>query len=179
MDAENFAERRLDASAIDEGKDVPGAQIIGLVLSSIMKRQYDDLKVPATEQPALNGFRDNLLRACHAYPARPLAGVWATSPYLHNSSVPNLYQLLLPADQRLKEFYTGDVEFDPVNVGYVSDGKRGGFKLDTRIPGNRNTGHEYGTSLSHDQRMDLIEYLKALAFPDKDYTLIAPQASCP
>jgi cytochrome c5 len=179
MDAKNFAERRLDASAIDEGKDVPGAQIIGLVLSSIMKRQYDDLKVPATEQPALNGFRDNLLRACLAYPARPLAGVWATSPYLHNGSVPNLYQLLLPAAKRVEEFYTGDVEFDPVNVGYVSDGKRGGFRLDTRIPGNRNTGHEYGTSLSHDQRMDLIEYLKALAFPDKDYPLIAPQASCP
>jgi hypothetical protein len=181
LDAKNFAERRLDASMIDEGKDVPGAKIIGLVLSSAEKRQYDDLKIPADQQEVLNGYRDNLLRACQAYPARPLAGVWANSPYLHNGSVPNLYQLLLPADQRVKVFYTGDVEFDPVNVGYVSDGARGGFKLDTSIPGNWNTGHEYGTSMSHDQRMDLIEYLKALAFPadSDDIPRVAPQPGCP
>jgi hypothetical protein len=32
-----------------------------------------------------------------AYKARPLDGIWATAPYLHNGSVPTLYDLLLPA----------------------------------------------------------------------------------
>jgi len=31
-----------------------------------------------------------------AYKARPLNGIWATAPYLHNGSVPTLYDLLLP-----------------------------------------------------------------------------------
>jgi hypothetical protein len=179
LDATNFAERRLDASAINMGSDVAGAEIIALVLSSVMTRQYQTLGIPVEKQNELNGFRDNLLRGCLGYPARPLAGVWATSPYLHNGSIPNLYQLLLPAAQRVRKFYTGDLEFDPVNVGYVSDGKRGGFPVDTSIPGNSNSGHEYGTSLTHQQRMDLIEYLKALVFPDGNYKLVPPQAACP
>ena len=177
--ATNFAARTLDASAIDEGTDVPGEKIIRLVLSSIQKRQYEDQNIPIEKQEELTGYRDNLLRACQAYAAHPLAGVWANSPYLHNGSVPNLYQLLLPAARRVKEFYTGDLEFDPVNVGYVSDGRRGGFKFDTTIPGNWNTGHEFGASLTHDQRMDLIEYLKALTLPGTGYRLVAPQPDCP
>ncbi|MFY0540739.1 hypothetical protein [Nannocystis pusilla] len=35
-----------------------------------------------------------------AYKARPLNGIWASSPYLHNGSVPTLHDLLLPAAQR-------------------------------------------------------------------------------
>lgn len=31
-----------------------------------------------------------------AYKARPLNGIWATAPYLHNGSVPSMYDLLLP-----------------------------------------------------------------------------------
>lgn len=180
LDATNFADRRLDASAIGMGSDVDGGTIIALVLNSAQKRQYNtDPKTPLEEQEKLNGYRDNRLRACKAYPARPLAGVWANSPYLHNGSVPNLYQLLLPAAQRVKHFYTGDLEFDPVNVGFVSDGRRGGWSFDTTIPGNWNVGHEYGTLLSREQRMDLIEYLKALTLPASGYELIDPQPDCP
>ncbi|MFX7412378.1 hypothetical protein ABTI97_18860, partial [Acinetobacter baumannii] len=31
-----------------------------------------------------------------AYKARPLNGIWASPPYLHNGSVATLYDLLLP-----------------------------------------------------------------------------------
>jgi hypothetical protein len=31
-----------------------------------------------------------------AYQARPLNGIWAMAPYLHNGSIPTLYDLLLP-----------------------------------------------------------------------------------
>lgn len=34
------------------------------------------------------------------YLAPPLYGVWATAPYLHNGSVPNLWEVLKPADRK-------------------------------------------------------------------------------
>ncbi|HJT15611.1 MAG TPA: di-heme-cytochrome C peroxidase, partial [Dongiaceae bacterium] len=42
-----------------------------------------------------------------AYKARPLDGIWATAPYLHNGSVPSLFQLLLPPAQRQATFLLG------------------------------------------------------------------------
>jgi hypothetical protein len=98
-----------------------------------------------------------------AYRARSLNGIWATAPYLHNGSVPTLWDLLLPADQRPRSFKVGAREFDPVKVGFKSDGYDG-FTFDTSQPGNHNTGHDdYGKPLLTDQnRWDLIEYLKSL-----------------
>ncbi len=103
-----------------------------------------------------------------AYKARPLNGIWTGAPYLHNGSVPNLYELLLPADERSERFYIGSWEFDPVHVGYVSDDVAGAFEFDTRLPGNSNGGHEYGTGedglapLSEDEIWALVEYMKTL-----------------
>jgi hypothetical protein len=107
-----------------------------------------------------------------AYKARPLNGVWATAPYLHNGSVPSLYELLLPPkpldsevqanDQfRPDVFMLGSREFDPIKVGYKSSGYDG-FKFNTLILGNTNSGHLYGTQLSEVDRWDLLEYLKTL-----------------
>ena len=42
------------------------------------------------------------------YKARPLNGIWATAPYLHNGSVPTLYDLLNPPNQRPSTFTSGD-----------------------------------------------------------------------
>ncbi|MBL4693480.1 MAG: hypothetical protein JKY92_09155 [Magnetovibrio sp.] len=111
-----------------------------------------------------------------SYRARSLNGIWATAPYLHNGSVPNLYELLLPPKhlddvegERCKKyrsskgFMIGKREFDPENVGFVSQGYTDGFFFDTTIPGNTNTGHEYGAcAMTNTQRMDLLEYLKSL-----------------
>ena len=89
--------------------------------------------------------------ALMVYKARPLNGIWATAPYLHNGSVPNLYQLLLPTEQRLREFTVGRRAFDPVNVGFKTEPFDGGFRFRTHddagkpISGNSNAGHEYGT----------------------------------
>jgi hypothetical protein len=97
------------------------------------------------------------------YKARPLDGIWATAPYLHNGSVPNLYQLLVPAAR--KPFYVGTRQFDPTSVGFNTDDK-GGTWLDTSTPGNLNTGHggdTYGGDLDIDQEVwPLIEYMKSL-----------------
>ena len=96
-----------------------------------------------------------------AYKARPLNGIWASSPYLHNGSVPTLYDLLRPAAARPKRFAVGRWQFDPKKVGYVSDGELP-WVYDTAMTGNHNSGHEYGTSLSDDDRWALVEYLKTL-----------------
>jgi hypothetical protein len=66
----------------------------------------------------VNCGRPDRFRAPLAYRARPLNGIWAMAPYLHNGSVPSLYDLLLPPDQRPKTFYVGSWEFDPEIVGY-------------------------------------------------------------
>ncbi|WP_051299897.1 di-heme-cytochrome C peroxidase [Methylobacter luteus] len=97
-----------------------------------------------------------------AYRARPLDGIWATAPYLHNGSVPNLYQLLLPPDERQQTFYVGSHEFDPETVGYRSKPGQRAFLFDASLPGNLNTGHYYGTDLTDDERRDLIEFMKTL-----------------
>ena len=55
------------------------------------------------------------------YVARPLEGVWATAPYLHNGSVPTLDDLLKPEDERPVCFPVGHREYDPVKLGYVSE----------------------------------------------------------
>jgi mono/diheme cytochrome c family protein len=94
------------------------------------------------------------------YIGRPLDGIWASPPYLHNGSVPSLYQLLLPASQRVATFKVGSRTFDPANVGF--DINSGSFTFDTTIPGNGNQGHEYGGTLTETQRQQLLEYLKSL-----------------
>ncbi|MGI9228381.1 MAG: di-heme-cytochrome C peroxidase, partial [Gammaproteobacteria bacterium] len=101
-------------------------------------------------------------RALLAYKARPLNGVWSSAPYLHNGSVPNLYELLLPVARRSQQFYIGSWDYDPVKVGYLQQAQPGAFLFDTGVPGNSNSGHEYGTALSEDQIWALVEYLKTL-----------------
>ena len=130
----------------------------------------------AAEQQRLNGYMRNDLRKDLAYKVRPLNGVWATPPYLHNASVPSVYALLSPIEERPKTFYLGNREYDPVNLGYKTDYLANGFEFDTSIRGNSNSGHQFrkefdetkpvkgiiGPALSPDDRKALIEYLKTL-----------------
>ena len=139
---------------------------------------FDQRKPPATqaERKRIDGYMPNELRGELAYKVRPLNGVWATPPYLHNGSVPNVYSLLSPVEERPKKFYLGNREYDPVNLGYKFDKIENGFEFDTSIRGNFNTGHEFrkeysktreikgviGPALSPGDRKALIEYLKTL-----------------
>lgn len=97
-----------------------------------------------------------------AYKATPLSGVWTGAPYLHNGSVANLQQLLTPVAERATRFTVGNREFDTTLVGYPADTSVTGFTLDTTLPGNSNSGHDYGTTLSVNEKANLIEYLKGL-----------------
>ncbi len=130
----------------------------------------------------------NPLASINSYKARPLNGIWATAPYLHNGSVPTLYDLLLPkkregdpddGEYRPEEFEVGSREFDPVKIGFKSTSYKG-FTFRTTnsrgesIKGNSNAGHEYASGktaqldgkilkpLNKEERLDLLEYLKTL-----------------
>ena len=122
-----------------------------------------------------------------AYVARHLAGVWSTAPYLHNGSVPNLYELLLPSNKRTKNFIVGNLQYDHENLGFISSitahpfikqrlkGKSktnpcydrdDPYCFDASIVGNSNTGHEpsmYGGELKQSEKLALIEFLKVVA----------------
>lgn len=136
---------------------------------------------PDANRAEIEGDRPNCLQVGKGYKARPLNGVWATAPFLHNGSVPTLMALLGPADERPARFLLGDAHFDPKDVGIKvvvppADAKgdytrEGYFILDTHKAGNHNTGHEFsddkhpgvvGPALSHEEREDIIEFLKTL-----------------
>ena len=117
--------------------------------SAVVPRRGGPFQVPLQKNKVKIGYK-----------ARPLNGIWATAPYLHNGSVPNLWELLKPAEDRPKSFHVGSQEFDPVHVGLVNDPKYPLF--DTSAAGNANTGHEFGANLSEQDRKDLLEYLKSL-----------------
>ncbi|MEJ2179878.1 MAG: hypothetical protein P8Y28_05420, partial [Gammaproteobacteria bacterium] len=65
-------------------------------------------------------------------------------------------------EMRKKEFYVGSMRFDPKHVGFKSKDRKNTSLLDTTLPGNSNQGHEYGVTLSEDEKWALIEYLKTL-----------------
>lgn len=119
-------------------------------------------KQPLPELPHSDAELQATLGALSCYRAAPLAGVWSTPPYLHNASVPSLYELLLPPEKRAKSFYLGNPEFDPVKVGYRTEPFERGYNFDTTRPGYSNRGHTYGTSLGDEDRWALVEYLKTL-----------------
>ena len=100
------------------------------------------------------------------YKARPLNGIWATAPFLHNGSVPNLWELLKDPSSRVDSFWVGSREFDPENVGFKSDQGLNLFRTRDEngdlIPGNSNMGHNFGTTWTNSQKRAVIEYLKTL-----------------
>jgi mono/diheme cytochrome c family protein len=111
-------------------------------------------------------WRFTHFRATDGYANHLLDGSWLRAPYLHNGSVPTLRDLLEKPAKRPKEFYRGYDVFDQKKVGFVSsvaaeDGRQF-FKFDTRLRGNGNGGHLYGTDLGDAEKEALVEYMKTL-----------------
>jgi hypothetical protein len=185
----NFATRTADAgSLMAPGTDkVPRPQILEMAVGSLIQKKIDEHQPPLDAATILqiNGYRDPAATPPNAmaYKARPLEGIWATAPYLHNGSVPNLYELLLPANRRSKSFFVGNQSFDPKQVGYVTSEAEGAFEFRVEnetgpVAGNANTGHDghgLGTRLGYtetyddgewrefteEERYALIEFMKS------------------
>jgi hypothetical protein len=175
----------LGAAAItgDLSKFLPpafrGKQMLPpFVFSSVLGAEAQEtairkLKLSEAQEADLHGYRElpSPPRPEQVYKAAPRDGIWATAPFLHNASVPNLYEMLVPAAERTKKFYLGG-DFDPIRVGFDTTATSGTFLMDTTLPGNANAGHSFqdgprgdgviGPLLTDEQRWDLVEYLKSI-----------------
>jgi hypothetical protein len=155
------------------------AAALAVVVEKAANKWYDGKNISPSERERMNGNRPNCIQAKMIYKARPLDGIWATAPFLHNGSVPNIYQLLSPVKERAGIFCLGDRRYDPEKVGYVlkdvekgEDCDKGETKIDTSVNGNANKGHAFedrklgngviGPYLEPEEREDLVEYLKSL-----------------
>jgi hypothetical protein len=177
--AKNFEARKADTGALNHAVGqarLRAKDAIRVITTEIMKRE----RVP------LDG--GNQIRAELKYIARPHAGIWATPPYLHNGSVPNIYELLSPSHERHACFSLDpSLEYDPKLLGFAvreCDGHwnpndpTSRFEFETVRAGNSNRGHEFkntatcaskkkdpgilGCAIEHEDRMAIIEYLKTL-----------------
>jgi hypothetical protein len=152
-------------------------------LDAILNKYIADNDIPeATARSWEPRGTQNTFRANAFYNARPLRGIWASPPYLHNGSVPTMEALLLPEAERPARFAVGVREYDPVRMGYawpeltVDECATEPTCYDTSVTGNTNVGHsnlpggafDYGTELTADERKQLIEYIKQ--FPQKTGT---------
>ena len=196
----NMANRQYEAGVYEGKKMVAGlvgdkipnpttglAPLINAVTGSLRDHPLESLKAFYDEHATFSGSGGPNIAG---YKGRPLNGIWATAPYLHNGSIPNLYEILLPASERSKTFVLGSRQYDPVKVGYSMDQPTTAtdytpFVFDTGIKGNWNRGHEYGTCvpinskdcdgksfsfppkpdckpLTDEQRWQLVEYMKTL-----------------
>lgn len=194
VDMKDFIQTQLAQVNVQAAPLGAGLNYLGIFMRH---KYYQENKVSEEEQAVDNGFGAlDLPEVKLQYKARPLGGVWATAPYLHNGSVPTLYEMLLPADQRRKKFFVGRREFDKKCIGIVSEPlSENGFWLDTSIKGNWNIGHEFrkgytgkpangviGPELADSERWAIIEYLKILKddqVPACAYTYTDPVGAAP
>lgn len=139
--------------------------------------QVTPIATVGTDPHRLRSFTPGLVTAFHSiketpfvfdsysktegYANLPIDGTWARAPYLHNGSVPTMWDLLQPVEKRPAKFYRGNEVYDPVKLGFVSD-QPTSYELDTTVAGNSNEGHLFGTQLTDEEKWDLIEFLKTL-----------------
>ena len=147
------SDKRLYSTA-DVGTDPNRAQLFTEKQAEGFNKFLAELEAAGYEPPKESG-----VRSTGKYWAATLGGVWARSPYLHNGSVRTMQELLMPSAQRTKSFHRGSHDYDTNQMGYT-DG--GAYVFDTSGQGNSNSGHEYGTKLSSEQKRELLEYLKTL-----------------
>ncbi len=176
-EAMDFMARKADSGDLKKGV-VPAAVGLDLVTRGVANSFFQKAGFSPQQRIEWSGHRDPsdpAVRDLAVYKARPLNGIWAVAPYLHNGSVPNLYELLSPQSERSDHFWLGSKQFDPVKVGFDTSELKGGYLYEVKSTGNSNTGHEFrdgpkghgviGPTLSTDDRWALMEYLKSLEEP--------------
>ncbi len=162
------------APIFDGREEVSAAELLGTMQTILIQQQFaQNGYSPAEIQRALDfrGSASPPVSQLAGYKARPLAGIAFAAPYLHNNSVPTIYELLLQPAERVTEFWVGRNEYDPEKLGYDSSAPRSGealFHFNTKIPGNLNGGHAFGTASADytgnrkEDRLAVLEYLKTL-----------------
>lgn len=106
------------------------------------------------------------LEPYNGYIAPPLDGIWATAPYLHNGSVPDLEAVL--NSKKRPEYWKRNFQsqaYDTKNMAcdykVVNHPEEKGI-YNTKKRGYSNAGHYFGDKLTDTERKALLEYLKTL-----------------
>jgi hypothetical protein len=141
-------------SVVEIGTDPHRAEMFTQKLADDFNKLLAELEGEGYQPPKEFG-----VRSTGKYFAATLNGVWARAPYLHNGSVRTMDELLKPPAERAKSFHRGSNVYDERALGYTDEGA---YVLDTAGSGNSNSGHDYGTKLSSEEKHDLMEYLKTL-----------------
>jgi processive rubber oxygenase RoxA-like protein len=177
-----LAAQNFDQTVIVDGKERRFADAAFSVLEGLKRQYYVKNAISEQTQAEWEGrarrpaprMRSTLAdadkypdsRGGRVYPAKPLAGIWSTAPYLNNGSVANVWDLLTAPEARPKTFSLGSREYDTEKLGYVSTPNPASpapaWEFDTGKPSNSSAGHVYGTKLPDDDKWALIEFLKAL-----------------
>ena len=195
----NFADHRYDASRLgwtpDELRKLCVADsvadtidptsisaVVGLnIMSTAITNRYFEKHRPASREEFLKYMGFGVLdyprtdpEQLKNYKSRPLHGIWATPPFLHNGSVRTVYQMISPRSERQSAFWSGTKEYDPVHLGYEDREVPGAVRFDTAVTGNDNTGHEFrdgcqkngviGPYLEPEERFQILEYLKLMDY---------------
>lgn len=123
------------------------------------------------EKNPLNDVIQSVRKKEPGYVAQKLWGIWSRFPYLHNGSVPTIYDLLLEPNLRPKFFSLKNAgekdRFDSKKMGLtaIQTERESSRRLyNTNRPGQSNEGHYFESfkKLTEEDRLDLIEYLKTL-----------------
>jgi mono/diheme cytochrome c family protein len=123
------------------------------------------------EKNPLNNVIQSVRKSEPGYVAPKLWGIWSRFPYLHNASVPTLYDLLIDPALRPKSFSLKNAgerdRFDEEKMGLTATSVKHESTrrlYDTTRIGHSNEGHFFGSfkAFSHDNRLEIIEYLKTL-----------------
>ncbi len=181
QDAENFAKTTYDGSKFGLSKTATAAQGLQMVTQAIRTQAYRDMHLPQKAWPVYDGFgRPNVVTAPCGYKARPLVGVWATPPFLHNGSVPTVFDLL--SETRPARFRVGQADYDPVHLGLGTPSSTNAVTIDTALLGNSNAGHWFtndvrrpgriGRRLTDSEKFAVIEYLKSASFADYPHLVV-------
>ncbi|NHA14418.1 di-heme-cytochrome C peroxidase [Thioalkalivibrio sp. XN279] len=205
----NFADHRYDASrlgwtpeelkqlcvadAIADNIDPKAVSaVVGLnIMSTAITNRYFEKHRPASKEEFLKFMGFGVLdyprtdpEALKNYKSRPLHGIWATPPFLHNGSVRTIFQMISPRSERQAEFWSGTREYDPVHLGFHDLDVPGAVRFDTGVTGNDNVGHEFrhgcqkngviGPFLEVEERFQVLEYIKLM-----DYVEPTPNGEIP
>lgn len=125
------------------------------------------------------------------YVAPPLVGIWTSAPYFHNGSVPTVEAVLNSKirpeiwQRQLRDPYAYDLGrlglvYQPMTRSeYKARSKNAetshpmseialdhGATYDTQSFGHGNMGHTFGDSLTYEERMAVMEFLKSLSGPN-------------
>lgn len=122
------------------------------------------------ETNPLNEYIQAWRRPEKGYVAPKLWGIWSRFPYLHNMSVPTVYDVMSDPESRPKKFSlknAGEKErFNETKLGltFVKNDLIKRRLYDTTRKGSSNQGHYFESfkTLTHDEKIEIIEYLKTL-----------------